>query len=124
MRSAISLDGIWDARLDPRDVGVADGWSAPTAPFDRQLAVPLPWQAADPSLRTYAGLVWYRRTFEAPADWQGSAVAFHFGAVDYAAEVWVNGTHVGGHEGGYTPFEVEVGESIAWGDTNVVTVRV
>ncbi|MCC7367404.1 MAG: hypothetical protein IT306_03215 [Chloroflexi bacterium] len=131
MRAAISLDGVWDARLDPTDAGVSEGWFAPTTPFDRRLTVPLPWQAADPSLRGYAGVVWYRRAFDAPAAWQaGSApaatpsVALHFGAVDYAAEVWLNGTHVGGHEGGYTPFACEVGAALRWDGPNVVAVRV
>jgi hypothetical protein len=47
-----------------------------------------------------------------------------FSAVDYAADVWVNGAHAGRHEGGYTPLELDVGGSIHWGGTNVVTVRV
>jgi beta-galactosidase/beta-glucuronidase len=124
VRSARSLDGIWDARLDPTDDGLAGGWFGPTAPFDRQLTVPLPWQAADPALRKYAGVVWYRRTFAVPAEWRGGAVALCFGAVDYAAAVWVNGVHVGRHEGGYTPFEIECGGAVSWDGPNTVTVRV
>jgi hypothetical protein len=124
VRSTLSLDGVWDARLDPTDDGLAGGWSNPAAPFDRQLVVPLPWQAADPALRKYAGLVWYRRTFEVPADWRGGQVALRFGAVDYTADVWVNGTHVGSHTGGYTPFEIECGDTIRWDGPNTVTVRV
>ncbi len=124
MRSAISLDGVWDARLDPTDAGLTDGWFAPTVPFDRHLTVPLPWQAADPSLRTYAGVVWYRRQFEVPTTWQGGAVALQFGAVDYVADVWVNGTHVGSHTGGYTPFTFELGQAVNWGGPNVVALRV
>jgi hypothetical protein len=124
VRSALSLDGVWDARLDPSDDGLADGWAAPTVPFDRQLAVPLPWQAADPALRKYAGVVWYRRAFEVPAAWPDGAVALRFGAVDYVADVWVNETHVGRHEGGYTPFEVECGAAIRRDGPNVVAVRV
>ena len=104
MRDARSLDGVWQARLDPNDVGVRQGWHRADTPFDRQLRVPLPWQAADPALRRYAGVVWYRRSFEVPDDWRDREVAIRFGAVDYRATVWVNDVRLGSHEGGYTPF--------------------
>ncbi|MCC6174877.1 MAG: hypothetical protein IT305_06205 [Chloroflexi bacterium] len=132
MRSTRSLDGTWAARLDPDDVGLSQGWFSSDCPFDRTLPVPLPWQAADPSLRQYAGAVWYRRTFEVPAGLAGGAdgemagrsVALRFGAVDYLADIWVNGVHRGRHEGGYSPFEVEIGESLRADGENVVTLRV
>lgn len=124
LRPTLSLDGRWQARLDPNDAGLAGGWFQPDVPFDRTLPVPLPWQAADPALRQYAGVVWYRRTFEIPPGWSDGTLALHFGAVDYVADVWVNGAHVGQHEGGYTPFEVEIGAEVRRGSENVVTLRV
>ena len=96
MRSTISLDGVWQARLDPDDVGCSQGWARPGVPFDRELAVPMPWQAADPSLRQYAGVAWYRRAFRVPAEWRAAEVAVRFGAVDYEARVWLNGQAIGG----------------------------
>ena len=95
MRATISLDGIWEARLDGE------------ASFGRRLAVPMPWQAADPTLRDYAGGLWYRREFDLPPTGSATRLALRFGAVDYEARVWVNGQEVGGHVGGYTPFEVD-----------------
>jgi hypothetical protein len=124
MRQAFALDGMWQARLDPDDLGLAHGWAEPDAPFERQLPVPLPWQAADPALRDYAGVVWYRRSFRVPLQWQGQDVAAHFGAVDYEARVWLNGQEVGGHVGGYTPFEVELTEHVSWDGENSLTLRV
>jgi hypothetical protein len=123
VRSWVSLDGVWSARLDPDDRGLAEGWHAPDRPFDRQLRVPMPWQVADPALRRYAGVLWYRRAFDVPSRWRESSVAIRFGAVDYRARVWVNGREVGGHEGGYTPFEVEIGDAVQPGE-NTVTLRV
>ena len=124
MRSTRSLDGRWQARLDPEDVGLNRGWMRPDAPFDRELTVPLPWQAADPSLRRYAGAVWYRRAFRVPREWRDRSVAVRFGAVDYEARVWLNGREVGGHEGGYTPFELDVTEWVRMDGGNDVTLRV
>jgi hypothetical protein len=50
----------------------------------------------------------YRRGFQVPAAWQGRRVHLHFGAVDWRAAVWVNGTLLDVHEGGYDPFTVDV----------------
>ncbi len=120
----LPLDGAWQARLDPIDSGVAEGWFDPDVPFDRTLPVPMPWQVADPALRRYAGVVWYRRPFVMPSDWDGASIAIRFGAVDYQATVWVNGQEVGSHEGGYTPFELDATEHLRWGEPNLVTLRV
>ena len=108
MRATISLDGIWEARLDAE------------ASFGRRLAVPSPWQVADPTLRDHAGRVWYRREVDLPPDWLGHAIALRFGAVDYEARVWVNGQEVGGHVGGYTPFEVDLTAAARAGRNEVV----
>jgi beta-galactosidase/beta-glucuronidase len=53
---------------------------------------------------------WYRRTIDVPpaADPTESCVLLHFAAVDYKATVWVNGSMVGSHEGGYTPFTCDL----------------
>jgi hypothetical protein len=108
VRAALSLDGVWEARLD----------AEPS--FGRRLAVPMPWQAADPTLREHAGTVWYRREVELPSGWAGQAIGLRFGAVDYQARVWVNGQDVGGHAGGYTPFELDVTAQLHAGRNEIV----
>ncbi len=123
MRAALSLDGRWEARVDSEDVGLVQEWARPATQFDRALVVPLAWQAADPSLRTYAGAVWYRRSFRVPESWRGRSVVAHFGAVDYEARVWLNGREVGGHVGGYTPFEVELTSALDWTEDNLLVLR-
>src|SRR5262249_18069614 len=50
----------------------------------------------------------YRRALQVPAEWRDGDVLVRFGAVDYRATVYADGAEVGGHEGGYTPFEVAV----------------
>lgn len=64
--------------------------------------------------------VWYTRTVELPADWQESGrVLLHFGAVDYAAEVWINGESVGTHRGGYSPFVLDVTKRLKAGENRI-----
>src|SRR5690606_3116586 len=53
---------------------------------------------------------WYRRVIATPALTAGERVLLHFGAVDYHATVWIDGCHAGVHEGGYTPFTIDVTE--------------
>ena len=55
--------------------------------------------------------MWYRRTFTVPAGWKvgsGARLLLHFGAVDYDARVYVNGTQVATHRGGYDGFDADV----------------
>jgi beta-galactosidase len=67
---------------------------------------------------------WYRRTFNVPAAWAGRAAVLKFAAVNYIADVWINGTWVGYHEGGYTPFAFDVAPELEPGAVNTIVVRV
>ena len=67
--------------------------------------------------------LWYRRTFTVPAAWKGKDVLLNFDAVDWRADVWVNGVKVGSHTGGYTAFQLNITAALQKGDNEVV-VRV
>lgn len=69
------------------------------------------------------GGAWYRRSVTVPADWTGRAVTLRFGAANYVADVWLNGTWIGYHEGGATPFAFDVGAAVRPGADNLVAVR-
>lgn len=65
--------------------------------------------------------LWYRRTAViVPA---GDRILLHFGAVDQSCTVWVNGTEVGSHTGGYLPFTLDVTEALVEDEQEIV-VRV
>jgi len=55
---------------------------------------------------------WYRRALATPSLLPGERLILHFGAVDYHATVWVDGTLVATHEGGYTPFETDITDAL------------
>ncbi|MCS7060957.1 MAG: glycoside hydrolase family 2 TIM barrel-domain containing protein [Anaerolineae bacterium] len=65
--------------------------------------------------------VWYRRAFTLPVDWKDKRILLHFGAVDYAATVWLNGQLVGRHRGGYASFTLEITPYVTTGP-NTLTV--
>jgi beta-galactosidase/beta-glucuronidase len=67
--------------------------------------------------------VWYRRSMDIPAAWSGRRVLLHFQAVDYESTVWVNGTEVGRHKGGFTPFSCDLTGVVRPGEKATVVVR-
>ena len=119
-----NLNGVWRFAFDDDDRGRDAGWQAELAPLDREIVVPFCPQSrlsgiGDPS---FHDVVWYGRTFELPAFEPGERVVLRFGAVDYAAQVWVNGTLVADHEGGHTPFGADVTGALKAG-ANTLVVR-
>ena len=58
----------------------------------------------------------YERTFEVPASWDDRRVILHCDAIDQTAEVYVDGTCAGRHEGGYLPFGLDITDILRSGD--------
>src|SRR5271156_170236 len=83
----------------------------------------LSWNAQFDDLRDYAGVGWYRVTVDLPQPQLSTRQLIHFGAVDYFAEVWVNGKRLGEHEGGYTPFSFDLTGKVHAG-SNEILVKV
>lgn len=72
------------------------------------LMVPGDWNSQDLRLFLYEGSIWYRRLFDYTKRDAGNRVFVHFGAVNYEADVYLNGKKLGRHTGGFTPFSFEV----------------
>jgi beta-galactosidase/beta-glucuronidase len=124
------LDGVWDFRHDDADVGRREGWSAG---FDgaQPIRVPFPPESAASGVAEpgFHPVVWYTRGLTAGdlaaagRSPQAPRILLHFGAVDYRADVWIDGRYAGGHEGGHTPFTLDVTELVAAGDEHRLVVR-
>ena len=101
-----SLNGSWDFALDPAAQWRSPGdvtWNATiTVPFAPET------EASGIADTSFYHACWYRRQFDAPDLAAGQRLVLHFGAVDWGAKVWVNGLFVLTHEGGYTPFEIDI----------------
>jgi hypothetical protein len=121
--SVRSLDGgDWRIAIDPQNEGRAAHWF--TAPLGEAKATKVPWIIQD-AFPTYHGVAWYWREFSAPLNpHAGGRYLLRFWAVDYLAEVWLNGESVGAHEGGETPFVLDVTEALKPGMSNLLAVRV
>lgn len=72
---------------------------------------------------------WYRRVVEIPNTpaWKNKRVILTIGAADFFTDCWANGKHLGHHEGGYTPFEFDITDSLVEKDgkrTALIVLRV
>ncbi|WRZ88486.1 PA14 domain-containing protein [Streptomyces sp. NBC_01007] len=76
-----------------------------------KILVPYPVESQLSGIQRHEDRMWYRRTFTVPKDWRvgsGKHLQLNFGAVDWRAEVYVNGTKVAEHQGGYDKFSADV----------------
>jgi beta-galactosidase/beta-glucuronidase len=101
-----SLNGKWQFALDPDAI-----WTVPAqVQWDSTIMVPFAPETPASGIHNqgFFRAVWYRREFETPEIAPGRRLFLHFGAVDYGATVWVNGTVAMTHEGGFTPFFADI----------------
>lgn len=104
----LNLNGEWDFTFDDKDIGIKTGWYK-TPVFDKKITVPYTYQCWMSGINNqdFHDIVWYARDFDLPDSMKEKRVMLHFGAVDYTADIWLNGQHVIRHEGGHIPFSVE-----------------
>jgi len=115
-----NLNGLWDYAIVPRD-------EQQPKEFAGQILVPFPIESSLSGVKKTVGeqnRLWYRRSFEVPADWQGKNLLLHFGAVDWETEVFVNGQSVGKHRGGYDPFSFDITGALKPGSAQEIVVAV
>ncbi len=113
-----NLNGRWNYALLPM--------GETPEKYDGQILVPFAVESSLSGVGKRLGdrnELWYNRTFTISPKWNGKRVLLHFGAVDWKADVWVNGVCVGTHTGGFTPFEFDITAALKKGD-NELKVRV
>ena len=136
-RKQQSLNGVWQILVDRYDRHAGSRGNQLTRAhvaqskservefafsFANTLKVPGDWNTQQEKLFFYEGSVFYKREFDHESR-PGSRYFLHFGAVNYRADVYLNGNLLGSHEGGFTPFEFECNDRIKEGK-NILVVRV
>ncbi|MCX6995663.1 MAG: glycoside hydrolase family 2, partial [Kiritimatiellaeota bacterium] len=119
----VPLDGgDWLLGLDPKNVGRQDQWCKAPQADAKKSRVPGVIQDVYPD---YHGLAWYWRDFAAPTNpHSGGRYLLRFGAVDYLADVYVNGIPIGSHEGSQESFVLDATSAVKSGVPNRLAVRV
>lgn len=111
-----NLNGLWEYAIAPRDA------KCPQT-FEGEILVPFAVESSLSGVGRKVGdknCLWYKRTFSVPSAWKGKDVILNFGAVDWKADIWVNGVKVGSHTGGYTPFGINVTPALVKGENELV----
>ncbi|MCX6344461.1 MAG: hypothetical protein NT018_05225 [Armatimonadetes bacterium] len=115
----LNLNGIWQFKR---------GYAPDTVPVGQNLGgdilVPYPVESAISGVMAHYDRVWYRRTFTVPSAWAGKKIMLNFGAVDWEAQIYVNGTSVGTHQGGYDPFSYDITSYLTPSGAQEIIVRV
>jgi beta-glucuronidase len=147
-RKTVSLNGKWQYIVDPYETGFRSYrwderaesdkeayWSSdvPENKTDRKehgyndkysINVPGDWNSQDPKFLYYEGTVWYKKSFDATLPTDNEKVFLYFGAVNYRADVYLNGKKLGMHLGGFTPFNFEIPQGVLKSKDNYLVVKV
>jgi len=138
-REITSLNGSWNTIVDPLENGYYDYRYRPKENgyfmnrqqrdkselveynFERSenLKVPGDWNTQRKELFFYEGTVWYHRQFDYDLP-EGKRLFLWVGAANYEAIAWLNGTELGRHTGGFTPFWFEVTDLVRNGENDLV----
>ena len=114
-----NLNGLWDYAILPADAPQPER-------FDGKILVPYPVESSLSGVQrrlTENEVLWYERRFTVPAGWRQGALLLHFGAVDWEADIYLNGIRVSGHKGGYTAFSIDIAPYLTRGE-QTLAVRV
>ena len=133
-RTLRNLNGEWNVIIDPTGIGEwRQVWlehkpQKKTDFFEYSfeggpaLKVPGDFNSQMPELTYFEGTVWYRKQFNHTIK-KEKRQFLHFGAVNYTADIFLNGHKAGSHEGGFTPFQFEITGKVKEG-LNTIVVKV
>lgn len=119
-----TLNGEWAFQIDHGRSGRDRGQSSPDARFDKTILIPFCPESKLSGIenKDFMESVWYRRTLTLTQAQLAGRVLLHFGAVDYACTVFLNGAECGTHRGGYSSFQFDITQYVHPGE-NTLTVH-
>ena len=115
----LNLNGIWQFKT-----GLTNDPVPTNQTLGLEILVPFPMEAALSGIQEYHARSWYRRMFVVPAVWSGNRIILHLDAVDWEAEVFVNGHSMGIHRGGYDAFSYDITPYLIGSGSQELIVRV
>lgn len=120
-----SLDGPWEFSFDDLGEGMSNQWHQ-GLPATHEIIVPFTYEtkASGIAEESFHARVWYQRSFTVPDEYENQSIILHFQAVDYKASVWVNGSLVGSHTGGYAAFSFDISDYVDRKGENRLVVQV
>ena len=125
-RERKSLNGVWSFRLDREGVGRDQRWADAPLADAGEMAVPASYNDifADAEDRDFSGDAYYQRRVRIPRGWDGDRITLYVESATHHATVWVDGTEVAQHSGGYLPFEADLTPHVSAGQEVLLTICV
>jgi len=99
-------------------------WQSVQLPHDWSIDGPFSEEWASATAYLPGGLGWYKKYFNAPANWKGKMVAIRFDGVYKNSEVWINGHYLGKRPNGFVPFQYDLSPYLKHTQRNLITVKV
>lgn len=123
------FDANWKFYLGDADGAEAvnfddSAWRTVSVPHDYSIEQEYTQSGEAESGYLPGGTGWYRKHFTLTEDMKDKEIRLDFGGVYMNATVWVNGTQLGTHPYGYTPFSFDITDYVKAGEENVITVKV
>ncbi len=114
VREVKNLSGIWNFKMDYDNVGIQEQWQKMPLKDTIPMAVPSSYNDlfTEEREKEHVGYVWYEKSFVIPDSWNGKRIVLRFGSATHHATVWVDGTEVVKHKGGFLPFEADITEMV------------
>lgn len=121
----MNLNGVWDFSIDHGKSGLERGLQTSSACYERKITVPFCPESKLSGIgnKDFMESVWYRRAVTFPEAWAGKRILLHFGAVDFRAEVWLDGKIAGVHIGGSSPFTFDITDFVHLGQKQALVVH-
>ena len=117
----LNLNGEWYFTFDrtAAEKGISDGQFSG---FDLKIRVPFPWGSRLSGVDSKGDTGFYGRNITVPDAWKGKRIFLVVGASEWSTDVWFDGTPLGNHRGGYTPFEFELTDRARFGTPQTLVI--
>ena len=116
-----NLNGLWKYKITNKDQK-----EIPTT-WDGDILVPFAVESALSGVAkrvTKDDALWYNSKISIDKKLNKGKIFLNFGAVDWECDIYVNGQHVGNHQGGFDPFSIDISNAIKKGKTQDIAIRV
>ncbi len=125
-REVKDISGLWKFKVDFNNEGRNEEWFKKPLENSMEMAVPASYNdiTQDPDIRDHVGDVWYEKDIFVSNKWKNDRIVLRIGSATHYGEVWINGKFLISHQGGYTPFEADIGDHIEYDKPNRITICV
>ena len=121
----MNLNGTWSSDFDFGESGKDRNYQN-SQDLGKQILVPYCPESKLSGVQhvDFINCMWYQRKISIPSDWNNKKIFLNFGAVDYMAEIYIDGNIIQRHYGGSSSFSVDVTRFVKAGQEHNLVIQV